>query len=149
MSRPSRYPRLITSPLARFRLQVRHSSIHRFGVFAETGIPARKYVIEYGGRLIRARDVNREVRKPGRPKRILMARLNRNWTIDAISGGSGAEYVNHSCRPNLYMRKTAEHIFLISRRRIRKGEELTLDYSCGRDGRGWNAGAARRNAGAS
>jgi len=128
MSRLSPYPRPITSPLARFRLHIRHSPIHRLGVFADARIPARKYVIEYGGRLIRARNVYRELRKPGRPKRILMARLNRNWTIDAISGGSGAEYVNHSCHPNLYMRKTARHIYLISRRRIRRGEELTLDY---------------------
>jgi SET domain-containing protein len=57
-----------------------------------------------------------------------MARLGRGWIIDAIRGGSGAEYVNHSCAPNLWARKTEWHIFLMSRRRIEKGEELTLDY---------------------
>ena len=128
MSRKPRNSRPIDSLLARFRLRIRRSRIHRLGVFAGELIPPRKYVIEYGGRLIRSRDAAREVRKPGRPNRILMARLNRAWIIDAIAGGSGAEYINHSCEPNLFIRKTRGHFFLVSRRRIGRGEELTMDY---------------------
>ncbi len=97
-------------------------------MFAAGVIPPRKYVIEYGGRRIHIRDEERELLKPGRPNRILTARLNRCWIIDAFVGGSGAEYINHSCDPNLFVRKTREHIFLVSRRRIAKGEELTVDY---------------------
>jgi len=128
MPRTSRHSRDIDARIARFRLRIRDSRIHRFGVFAADVIPARRCVIEYTGRLLRMPDAERELCKPGRPRRALMARLGRGWIIDAIRGGSGAEYVNHSCDPNLFVRKTRWHIFLMSRRRIEQGEELTMDY---------------------
>lgn len=124
----SRKPAPIDRAVARFALKVRRSRIHRLGVFASEEIPRLKYVIEYSGRRIRMRDKDRELSMPGRPKRILSMRLNRCWIVDALVGGSGAEYINHSCDPNLFARKTRKRIFLVSRRRIGRGEELTLDY---------------------
>ena len=43
-------------------------------------------------------------------------------------GGSGAEIINHSCDPNLYTKIFKGHILYMSKRNIRKGEELTVDY---------------------
>ena len=43
-------------------------------------------------------------------------------------GGSGAEIINHSCDPNLRVVILKGHILYISKRPIRKGEELTVDY---------------------
>ena len=57
--------------------------------------------------------------------------LNRYWSVDPAVGGSGAEFVSHSCDPNLKTRIIGEHILFFSRRRIRKGEELSLDYKLG------------------
>ncbi len=54
--------------------------------------------------------------------------LDSYWTIDGAAGGSGAEYINHSCDPNLVSRIVKGHILYISARDIRKGEELTIDY---------------------
>jgi len=124
----SRKPASIDRAFARFALKIRRSRIHRLGVFASEEIPRLKYVMEYCGRHIHVRDEEREMSKPGRPQRILTVRLNRCWIVDAFVGGSGAEYINHSCEPNLFARKTRKRIFLVSRRRIGKGEELTLDY---------------------
>lgn len=115
-------------PIARFVLKICRSHIHGLGVFASEAIPRLNYVMEYTGRHIHVRDEKRELRKPGRPNRILTVLLNRCWIIDAFVGGSGAEYINHSCEPNLFSRNTGKRIFLVSRRRIAKGEELTLDY---------------------
>jgi SET domain-containing protein len=42
--------------------------------------------------------------------------------------GSGAELINHSCEPNLITRIVKEHILYFSRRPIKRGEELTIDY---------------------
>lgn len=84
--------------------------------------------MEYTGRRIHVRDEKKELQKAGAPKRILTVRLNRQWILDASQEGSGAEYINHSCEPNLFSRNTGKRIFLVSRRRIAKGEELTLDY---------------------
>jgi uncharacterized protein len=43
-------------------------------------------------------------------------------------GGSGAEIINHSCNPNLYSLIFKGHILYMSKREIRRGEELTVDY---------------------
>jgi hypothetical protein len=50
------------------------------------------------------------------------------WQIDGVIGGSGAEYINHSCAPNLRSRLVRGHILSFSTRPIARGEELTVDY---------------------
>jgi SET domain-containing protein len=55
-------------------------------------------------------------------------KLDAYWRIDGAIGGSGAEYVNHSCAPNLRARVARGRIVYFSRQAIAKGEELTLDY---------------------
>lgn len=57
-----------------------------------------------------------------------LACLNSYWAIDGSAGGSGAELVNHSCKPNSVLRKFKGHLLLFSLRKIRAGEELTYDY---------------------
>ena len=42
--------------------------------------------------------------------------------------GSGAEIINHSCAPNLYACIMKGHILYMSKRAIRAGKELTVDY---------------------
>jgi SET domain-containing protein len=54
--------------------------------------------------------------------------LNDRWVIDAAIGGSGAEYINHSCEANLSARRIRSHMLYFSRRTIRRGEELTDRY---------------------
>jgi SET domain-containing protein len=51
------------------------------------------------------------------------------YVRDAAVGGNVARYVNHSCTPNCYTRVIGETIWIIAARNIRKGEELTYDYS--------------------
>lgn len=109
---------------ARFRLLVRPSPIHRLGVFAEETIPAGRQVIEYTGEQISRHEATRR----WDPKRSYLFRLDRYHAIDGAIGGSGAEYVNHSCAPNLRARAVRGRIVYFSLRTIERGEELTLDY---------------------
>jgi len=123
--------RLIDPRASRFRLRVRGSPIHRLGVFTEEAIPARQKVIEYTGERITRRKALERMKKfwtPGRPKPIYFFRVSRYWDIDASADGSGAELINHSCKPNLLARRRRGHIFFFSRRNISAHEELTLDY---------------------
>ncbi|HUJ29938.1 MAG TPA: SET domain-containing protein-lysine N-methyltransferase [Candidatus Acidoferrum sp.] len=109
---------------ARFRVRLGRSGIHSWGVFALEDIPAGQRVMEYRGRRLsiqQAVDL-----KP--PFDRYVVRLSRRWMLDGRIGGSGAERVNHSCDPNLSWRRERGHIFFVSRRRIRAGEELTLRY---------------------
>lgn len=114
----------IDARLARFRLEYRPSRIHRWGIFVLEPIPARRVVIEYTGQVISPAEAHRRSLRPS----IFTFWLSRRRLIDGAIGGSGAEYINHSCDPNLIARRRHGRIFLSSRRRIAAGEELFLDY---------------------
>ena len=115
----------INPRVASFQLHIGRSPVHGFGVFADEVIPAGKRIIEYTGERI----ARREAVKRWDPKQAsYLFRLDSYWRIDGAVGGSGAEFVNHSCEPNIMavIRRGTIHFF--SKRRIKRGEELTLDY---------------------
>jgi uncharacterized protein len=114
----------IDSRRTRYRLQIRESSIHRWGVYALERIPAGHKVIEYTGERISRRETQRR----GQGSVTYLFTLDSYWTIDGAVGGSGAEIINHSCDPNLYSWIYRGHILYMSKRMIRPGEELTIDY---------------------
>ena len=108
-----------------FRMKIRKSKIHRFGVYADEPIPARRKVIEYTGERIS----RRETKRRGCGTYTYLFTLDDYWTLDGAFGGSGAEIINHSCEPNVVARIMKGHIIYMSLRAIRKGEELTVDYN--------------------
>lgn len=113
-----------------FRLRIAPSQIHRWGVYAEERIPARRKIMEYTGERISRRETKR--RAETREFNYLFT-LDSYWTIDGSVGGSGAEYINHSCEPNVYAWVYRGHILYMSARDIEAGEELTLDYHFAKD----------------
>lgn len=121
----------IDARFANWRLRVGRSRIQGLGVFAGEPIVAGRKVIEYSGERISNREANDRFRRLMRSrghKRFCLFHLNKRWMVDGAVGGSGAELINHSCEPNLRTRRIRGHILYFSRRRIRKGEELTVDY---------------------
>jgi SET domain-containing protein len=114
------------------RLRVGRSAIHGLGVFAAEDIASERKVIEYTGERIAQREARKRFvkfwRSRKRNKGIYLFYLNKRWVIDGAVGGSGAGYINHACDPNLRARRIRGHIFYFSRKPIRKGEELTVDY---------------------
>lgn len=107
-----------------FRLRARASAIHRLGVFADQDIPKGHKVIEYTGERITVKESERR----WNPKRSYLFELTTRTHLDGAIGGSGAEYINHSCDPNLKTRIVRRHILYYSTRDITAGEELTVDY---------------------
>jgi SET domain-containing protein len=107
-----------------FKLAIRQSRIHRRGVYALERIPARRKVIEYTGEKIS----RRETKRRGDGDVTYLFTLDDYWTLDGAFGGSGAEIINHSCDPNLRSMNFKGHILYMSKRAIRRGEELTVDY---------------------
>jgi SET domain-containing protein len=107
-----------------FDMRLIRSKIHRRGVRAAERIPARRFVIEYTGRLMSRKeyDLFKAHKSP------YVWQINSYWSIDGGIGGSGAEFINHSCDPNLRVEFRGRRVFYISRREIKKGEELTIDY---------------------
>jgi len=115
----------INPELAWYALEVRGSHIHGWGVFALEDIPGKKPVIEYSGKRLTSGQA--ACVRP--PKDEYLARLDLNTVLDGAFHGSGAERINHSCAPNLVVKKTRTRIVFHSLRRIRAGEELTFRYS--------------------
>lgn len=115
----------IDSRYARFRLRIEASRIHRWGVFADEQIPARRHVIEYVGELVNPVESFRRLKDAAKTYTF---KLNEFWRIDGTVGGSGAEFINHSCEPNLRWRNFGKAVMCQSVRPIAAGEELTLDY---------------------
>jgi SET domain-containing protein len=131
-----RVPILIRPEFSRYRLCVDRSPIHRRGVFALEPIPCNRRVIEYtGARMSRnqtAPHMNALIRR-GPSATVYVAKLNRSWYIDGAVGPSGAQFINHSCDPNLAARRVRGRLLFFSRRKIHAGEELTADYRLARE----------------
>jgi SET domain-containing protein len=109
-----------------FKLEIRPSRIHRWGVYALEDIPAKRKVMEYTGERINRKETKK--RSEEQARMIYLFTLDSYWTLDGSVGGSGAEYCNHCCDPNIVVIIRQGHILYMSRRAIRKGEELTVDY---------------------
>jgi SET domain-containing protein len=108
-----------------FQIKLAKSKIHRWGIYAEEFIPAGRKVIEYTGERISRRETKR---RSEASDLIYLFTLDNYWTLDGSVGGSGAQYINHSCDPNLITRIVKEHIIYMAMRDIKPGEELTVDY---------------------
>ncbi len=119
----------VNQKYAGYKLRIAPSKIHRWGVYANEFIPARRKVIEYTGERIS----RRETKKRAERKLNYLFTLDTYWTIDGSVDGSGAQFINHCCEPNLIARIVRGHILYMSLRDIKKGEEITVDYHFDKD----------------
>ena len=124
MKAPRPPKRRIDPKFARFRLQIARSAKHRYGVFALEDIPGGRLVIEYKGKRLSIK----QAVKIRPPEDSYLAGISGGVCADARWEGSGAEFMNHSCQPNLRQRRVGGHLLFFSRRKIRAGEELTWNY---------------------
>ena len=95
-----------------FKLTIRRSKIHRYGVFAGERIPANRKVIEYTGKRLN----RKEAKYRGDGDYTYLFAVDDYWTLDGAIGGSGAEIINHSCDPNLVSRVLKGHVLYMSLR---------------------------------
>ena len=121
---PGTTMRQINAKAARFRLRVGRSTLHRYGVFTLENIPSGRRVIEYTG--MRMDPLQAAKIEP--PQDNYIAGVSSRWFLDGRTSGSGAQFINHSCRPNLMWRCVRSRLYFYSRRKIRAGEELTVKY---------------------
>jgi SET domain-containing protein len=119
-------PPRIDEKYACFKLEIQPSKIHRWGVYAGENIPVRRKVMEYTGERINRKETKR--RSEEQAHMLYLFTLDNYWTLDGSVGGSGAEFINHCCDPNIVTLVRQGHILYMSKRAIRKGEELTVDY---------------------
>jgi len=108
----------------------RRSRLHGYGVFAVETIASNTRIIDYAGELIRnGPECEAREEQYLEDGCIWVFRVNRAWSRDAAVGGNIARFINHSCAPNCRFEVVDKTIWIRAARRIRRGEELTYDYS--------------------
>lgn len=104
----------------KFKLKVKKSSAG-LGLFALERIPRGKTVIEYVGHRVSKHVGDRLFNK-------YVFGVSNRFDIDGSPRWNTARYINHSCRPNCEAINRRGRVFIVSRRNIREGEELSYDY---------------------
>jgi SET domain-containing protein len=103
-----------------FILKVKRSTAG-LGLYAEEDIPKGKCLIEYVGRVISKEEEYTS-------KSQYLFEVNRNKTIDGTERTNTARYINHSHLPNCEVEIHNARVFVLSKRAIKAGEELSYDY---------------------
>ena len=115
--------------------KVRKSKVHGSGIFAVEDIKKNSKVIEYIGEKVTKAEGDR--RSEARIKKYLKSKktgsvyifeLNKKFDIDGSGKYNKARYINHSCSPNCEVDIIKGHIWVISKKKIKAGEELSYDY---------------------
>ena len=98
-------------------------------MFATQSISKNKRIVDYAGEKINNRESLKREKRYLKMGHIWCFKLNRLYVRDAAVGGNIARYINHACKPNCYTQIVGDTIWIRAARNIRKGEELTYDYS--------------------
>jgi len=114
---PKKKPRFTVK---KYRLRAGRSRTG-LGLFAQEDIPKGACIVEYKGRKISEKETTTSRSK-------YLFEVNKKKTIDGSVKSNIARYINHSCRPNSEIEISAERVFVLTRRKVKAGEELNYDY---------------------
>ena len=106
------------------QLYVGPSRIAGQGLFAVQDIPQGTRIIAYIGEKIPAYE---SVRRRAAGNAYIF-HLNYRFAIDGQTFNNTARYINHSCDPNCAVEKTDGTLWIVARRAITAGEELSFNY---------------------
>ncbi len=122
------------------RFVVRNSPVHGKGVFAATDIAKGERILEYKGKRISWESaIDMEPTDPENPNHTFFFDIDGDTVIDGGDGGNAARWINHSCSPNCKTEQVEvrgkDHIYILAKRNIRAGAELSYDYGLILNGR--------------
>ncbi len=116
---------------------LRRSAIHGRGLYASKAIPSGTRIIEYEGeRITKAESDLREEQRRSHTRQggdgcVYIFEINKRHDLDGSMDWNTARLINHSCEANCESSKIRGRIWIVARRDIAKGEELTFDYGFG------------------
>jgi uncharacterized protein len=108
----------------RMLVEIRASPIHGQGAFALADIPAGTPVLEYVGERISKEESLRRCEQ----NNTFIFYLSPEYDLDGDVNANPAKWLNHSCAPNCEVELIDERLWVIAKRSIPAGEELTFDY---------------------
>ncbi len=113
-------PRKSKYDLIPYKVRVGRSSAG-LGLYAAEDIPKGTYFIEYVGCVIKGREEYTSRSK-------YLFEVHSRMTIDGQARSNTARYINHSCRPNAEPDTRKARVYIVAKRKIKSGEEITYDY---------------------
>jgi uncharacterized protein len=103
----------------------RASPIHGTGAFANTAIRRGVRVLEYVGQMISKAE---SLRRCQGDNEYIFA-LNAEHDLDGNVEWNPARFINHSCDPNCEALMEEGRIWIVARRDVQRGEEITFNYA--------------------
>lgn len=103
-----------------FILRAKRSSTG-LGLYAGEDIPKGACIIEYVGRVCTEEESYTS-------KSLYLFEVSKKKTLDGKPRINKAGYINHSCRPNSEVEIRKGRVFIMARKNIKEGEELSYDY---------------------
>ncbi len=104
-------------------LIIRSSAIHAAGCYTTSAVGKGTRLVEYTGPRISKEEA--DLKYEGSPTTYLFG-IGDGTTV--IDGHGTAMFINHSCAPNCETDEVDDRIWIVARRDIAAGEELTYDY---------------------
>lgn len=95
--------------------------ISGFGLFAKREFARGEQIIEYRGERISEKEGDRR-------GNLYIMNVSPRVNIDGSPRWNIARYANHSCRPNAEAVDYAGRVYIVAKRRIGEGEEITYNY---------------------
>jgi uncharacterized protein len=126
---------MLNNPLSKSLFVVRKSHIHNQGVFASQDISKDSKILEYLGEKITKKasleraQAREEKAKKTQGARVYIFDLNKRYDLDGDIPNNSAKYNNHSCEPNCEAVNVRGHIWIVAKKNIKKGEELSFNYN--------------------
>lgn len=105
-------------------IEIRDSPIHGRGGFARRFIPAGTRVVEYVGRKI----TKAESLRCCQANNEYVFHWNDDFDLDGNVPWNPARFLNHSCAPNCEAELIGERIWIVAKRDLQPGEEITFNY---------------------
>lgn len=112
----------------RYPLQIKKSKIAGTGAFTVKTIPARRKIGNMTGEIISYKEAQKRIKKQRGNVLFMVEFDNDDIAMDVSVNSNGLRFINHSCKPNVYMRRAYRKVEYYSLRKINKEEELTCDY---------------------
>jgi len=112
----------------------KRSKIQGWGIFAATDIKKNTKIIQYVGEKItikeswRREELRLQLKKRGGVGHVFTFQLNKRYEIDGNVPYNHARHINHSCEPNAEALQEGNEIWIVAKKNIMKGEEITYDY---------------------
>lgn len=112
-------------------LKVKKSN-NGLGLFANKDFKKGEIILEFIGKIISSQEINKIKNKKER-KKIDDYSLQIDKNIFLLGTGKNKknydDFINHSCDPNSYIFIYGNKVLLVALKKIKKGEEITYDYS--------------------